>query len=102
MVATEKDTSGGSMLTEVNDDAAMPTSCPSTDAATATTPLGKAPKASRRVRWSSGVVVGGAWTVMRTAPVRVRGQAGQVGRSGCAVASQASYAAGWSCWASRT
>ncbi len=43
LVATEKDTSGGSRLTEVNELAAMPVRCPRTCAATATTPLGKAP-----------------------------------------------------------
>src|SRR5262249_46584046 len=46
--ATENDTSAGSRLTEVNELAARPTSSPSTSAATATTPLGKTPNASRR------------------------------------------------------
>ena len=45
VVATEKDTSGGSRLTEVNELAAIPVSWPRTWAATATTPLGKAPNA---------------------------------------------------------
>ena len=58
VVEIEKDTSGGSMLTEVNDDAAMPVSWPFTEAATATTPEGKAPKASRSVR-GSRVELGG-------------------------------------------
>ncbi len=67
LVAIEKETSGGSMLTEVNDDAAMPVSWPLTEAATATTPEGKAPNASRRVRWSScGAGVG--WRLMRGPP----------------------------------
>ena len=46
MFATENDTSGGSRLTEVNELAASPVSCPSTSAATATTPLGKTPNAA--------------------------------------------------------
>ena len=41
--ATENDTSGGSRLTEVNELAAIPVRWPRTWAATATTPLGKAP-----------------------------------------------------------
>ena len=49
VVATENETSGGSRLTEVNELAAMPVSRPRTCAATATTPLGYAPKAARRV-----------------------------------------------------
>src|ERR1700742_4857099 len=45
--AIENDTSGGSRLTEVNDDAASPMGRPSMVAATATTPLGNTPNACR-------------------------------------------------------
>ena len=48
VLAIENDTSGGSRLTDVNELAASPTGTPSTLAATATTPLGKIPNASRR------------------------------------------------------
>ena len=50
--AIENDTSGGSRLTLVKELAARPVSSPSTSAATATTPVGKMPKAcgSRRGR----------------------------------------------------
>ena len=92
VVAMENDTSGGSMLTEVNDDAAMPVSWPFTDAATATTPEGKAPKASRRVRWSSGVRLWGghADTTWRSVAVsrlqqRARGREPGVVRRGVGV-----------------
>lgn len=43
------ETSGGSKDTDVNELAAMPTSSPSTRAATATTPLGKLAKALSRI-----------------------------------------------------
>src|SRR5581483_4855761 len=46
-LAIEIDTSGGSMLTEVNELAARPTGTPSMSATRATTPEGKAPKTSR-------------------------------------------------------
>ena len=104
-VAMENDTSGGSMLTEVNDDAAIPVSCPFTDAATATTPEGKAPKASRRVRWSmAGTDASAGVGVCGHADDTSREGvgAGRVGRSCCAVANHASYVSGRSCSESRT
>ena len=102
-VAMENDTSGGSMLTEVNDDAAIPVSWPFTDAATATTPEGKAPNASRRVRWSRpGRTVGGTGRVGHadTPPGRAVERAGR--QELCAVANHASYVSGRSCSESRT
>ena len=45
--AIENETSGGSRLTDVNELAASPSNCPSTSAATATTPVGKMPNDAR-------------------------------------------------------
>ena len=98
VVAIENDTSGGSMLTEVKDDAAMPVSWPFTDAATATTPDGEGPEGVAQGALVERGEVG--WAVMRTPPGgRLRSGGRAAGR---AAASQAAYAAGSSCCASRT
>jgi hypothetical protein len=65
VLATEKETSAGSRLTDVNELAARPTSDPPTSAATATTPLGKEPNAWRNWFGSRSWLVLSGWTVMR-------------------------------------
>ena len=54
----ENETSGGSRLTDVNELAARPSHPPSTSAATATTPVGKIPKAWRSPTGSRSWLVG--------------------------------------------